>query len=69
MQVDLEKGAENLLVVLAQDMDARAALEELRLWWTKWAKKQQASAPAQEQMTSLIATAGSIQTGTNCCRF
>lgn len=39
MQDDREKGAENLLTVFAHDVETRAALGELRLWWAKWANK------------------------------
>ncbi|XP_072143732.1 52 kDa repressor of the inhibitor of the protein kinase-like [Dermacentor andersoni] len=46
MQDDREKEAENLLAVFAQDVDARAALGELQLWWTKWANKAASERPS-----------------------
>ncbi|KAH6944059.1 hypothetical protein HPB50_001486 [Hyalomma asiaticum] len=48
MQDDREKGAENLLTVLAHDVETRAVLGELRLYGGQSARtKQQTSAPVQ----------------------
>lgn len=39
LQDNREKAAENLVASFPQDVDARAALGELRLWWAKWMNK------------------------------
>ncbi|KAH6946769.1 hypothetical protein HPB50_015061 [Hyalomma asiaticum] len=46
MQDDREKGTENLLTVFAHDVETRAALGELRLWWTKWVNKSANQCPS-----------------------
>ncbi|KAH9378826.1 hypothetical protein HPB48_010822 [Haemaphysalis longicornis] len=39
LQDNREKAAGNLVASFPQDVDARAALGELRLWWAKWMNK------------------------------